>query len=81
MMLGMHLEIQNKVYEEILNIVGENDHSITFEDLPKMKYLERVIKETMRLFPVGAIIGRSATEDVQLSKHSKPKSYFLKVTY
>ncbi|RZC32221.1 p450 domain containing protein, partial [Asbolus verrucosus] len=38
-----------------------------------MIYLERVIKETLRLFPVGPVIGRYLSKDVTLSNHILPK--------
>ncbi|CAH1376630.1 cytochrome P450 4C1-like [Tenebrio molitor] len=72
MMLAIHQEIQNKVYEEIVSIF-EDDRSPTPEDLQKMCYLERVIKETLRLFPVGGLIARRLTRDIVLRNYVLPK--------
>lgn len=38
------------------------------DDLPKMKYLERAVKESMRLYPPVPFISRSLHEKVTLSK-------------
>jgi cytochrome P450 len=42
------------------------------EDLAKMKYLERVVKEAMRLYPPVSIIGRQLSEDVEIGESIIP---------
>lgn len=37
-------------------------------DLPNMKYLDLFVKETLRLFPVAAIIGRYVEKDINIGK-------------
>lgn len=68
MMLGMHQEVQEKVFEEQHAIFGGSQRDITHVDLAAMKYLERVIKESMRIFPVVGLIFRTITNDVQLRR-------------
>lgn len=63
MMLGMHPQIQDKVYQEISTITND---SIQPEDLAQLKYLEFVIKGTLRLFPFGAFIVRDVDDDLKL---------------
>ncbi|ENN81466.1 hypothetical protein YQE_02158, partial [Dendroctonus ponderosae] len=64
-MLAIHQDIQEKVLAEILDVVGPNA-SVGLDHLPHLKYLERVIKETMRLFPLGAILVRKAEENIDI---------------
>jgi cytochrome P450 family 4 len=59
---------QNKVCEELDSIFQGSDHPPTMKELNMMKYLERVIKESLRLYPSVPFIARELTEDVQISK-------------
>ena len=63
-MLGLHPEIQEKVYQEIQDVVG--DEEITMDHLRSLKYLECVIKEAQRLFPSVPFIGRKHDSDFEL---------------
>jgi cytochrome P450 len=56
------------VCEELETIFQGTDRPPTMTDLNKMKYLERVIKETRRLYPPAPIIFRTLTEDTEISK-------------
>ncbi|XP_068632684.1 cytochrome P450 4C1-like [Battus philenor] len=63
---------QNRIYEEIINILGDTNREPTIEDLRNMKYLECCIKESMRLYPSVPFIARFTTEDVKLSGYLVP---------
>ncbi|XP_001602395.3 cytochrome P450 4C1 isoform X1 [Nasonia vitripennis] len=69
--LAINQEIQDKVREEIRNVVG-ND-SVTVEHLPELKYTELVIKETLRLYPIAPLMVREATGDIDLETCTLPK--------
>ncbi|KOB64900.1 Cytochrome P450 [Operophtera brumata] len=66
LMLARHPEVQNNVYEEIREVFGDSNRSVSAEDLPRLKYLEAVIKESLRLYPPAPIIVRKADKDVKL---------------
>ncbi|XP_046429413.1 cytochrome P450 4C1-like isoform X2 [Neodiprion fabricii] len=80
LMLASHQDIQEKIYQELCDIFEENvleddneELHITMDALVKMTYTERVIKETMRLFPGAPIIGRETTDDLKLGQLTVPK--------
>lgn len=58
--------MQKLARAEILETMGE-DNRITTEHMKKMTYLDRCIKESLRLFPTAPHIGRDITEDIRLS--------------
>ncbi|XP_026756515.2 cytochrome P450 4g15-like isoform X2 [Galleria mellonella] len=66
LLLGMHQREQELVYKELHEIFGDSKRTTTKEDLYKMEYLERVIKETMRLYTVTPIIARETKSEVKL---------------
>ncbi|CAG9773149.1 unnamed protein product [Ceutorhynchus assimilis] len=70
-LLGMHQEIQEKVYEEVMEVVGDKD--IAHQDLPNLKYTEAAVCETLRLFPIVPLIGRACGEDIDLGAKIIPK--------
>ena len=47
--------------------MGE-DGRVSREKLSQLVYLEAVIKESIRLYPIGPIVGREATMDTKLRK-------------
>lgn len=55
-------EIQNKILEEIVDTIGREELP-TYNNLQELKYTERCIKETLRLFPSVPFISRCASED------------------
>lgn len=60
--------MQSRVQEELDTIFGDSDRQCTFQDTLEMKYLERVIMETLRLFPPVPVIARHLHEDVKIGK-------------
>lgn len=64
--LALHPQIQEEVYAEQEEIFHNEDREITNDDLNRMELLERVIKETMRVFPTVPLISRNIKGDVDL---------------
>lgn len=73
-LLARHPDVEFKILEEIALIIDDkesdnNSHKeiISIEDLPKLKYTEKVLMESMRLYPPSWAIGRQAIEDYALN--------------
>lgn len=71
-LLGCYPDIQQRVYEEQHDIFGDIKRAATLTDILQMNYLERVILETIRLYPPVPIIARQVNENVKLA--SQPLS-------
>lgn len=66
--VGKHPAVQEKVYEEIINVfegVPENSE-LTTRKLNELKYLEAVIKESMRMYATTPFIGRQILEETTI---------------
>lgn len=66
-LLACHQEIQERVYMEQKQIFGDTKRSATFFDTTQMNYLERVIFETLRMYPPVPVIAREVRENVKLA--------------
>ena len=74
-LLVQHPEIEQKIYDEIVSILGENASQMSDEDivskldyetLSKFNYLESALLETLRLYPSVPHLVRFATRDIEL---------------
>lgn len=74
-LLGQHPDVEQKLAEEIWNALG--DRLPVLADLPKLPYLEMVIKESMRLYPPAWTVSREAQEDFELGGYTIPKGSIL----
>ncbi|KAL3266986.1 hypothetical protein HHI36_011134 [Cryptolaemus montrouzieri] len=68
-MMGTHPEIQAKVVEELDEIFKGSNRPVTFADTLEMKYLERCLMETLRMYPPVPIIARQLRRDLKLSSN------------
>ncbi|XP_037302114.1 cytochrome P450 4C1-like [Manduca sexta] len=58
MAIGTYPQVQEKIYREIQDVLGYSDRDVTKHDLHKLVYLEAVIKETLRLYPIAPIVSK-----------------------
>ncbi|KYN14543.1 Cytochrome P450 4V3 [Trachymyrmex cornetzi] len=76
--------LQEKAYQELLEIYGTETPKfapVKYEDLQHMHYLDCIIKETLRLFPIVPMIGRKLTEDLKLGEFVLPKGADIIISF
>lgn len=78
--LAMNQAEQEKVVAEINSFVSSEDDELDDECINKMKYLDLVIKESMRRIPAGLNMSRQTRGEVKLSKRNR-YCYFLRYLY
>ncbi|XP_055643107.1 probable cytochrome P450 313a2 isoform X2 [Toxorhynchites rutilus septentrionalis] len=83
LMLALYPEIQEKVYNEIVEAFPLlTPANFSPESLKQLEYSEMFIKECLRLYPVGPHIMREAIADIELDGMTVPKgTYFLVSIY
>lgn len=70
-LLSKHPDVERKLRRELDQQLGGRLPNAT--DVKKLPYLERVLKETMRLYPPAWTTGREALEDVDVNGVRIPK--------
>src|SRR5256885_1594364 len=69
-LIARNPDIEAKLAEELQTVLG--GRFPTPEDLPRLRYTEMVLKETMRLYPAVWGIGRRALENCELGGYLVP---------
>lgn len=64
----MHPEYQQKVYEEIENNLSPDQTTVTADVIGQLSHTDRLIKETLRLFPTIPLITRITRCDMKLGR-------------
>ncbi|XP_021709352.1 cytochrome P450 4C1 [Aedes aegypti] len=73
LMLAMHPEVQERCYQELMEVCPEKDQHISYKDAANLTYLEMVCKETMRLLPAVPFMARITSGDIVLNdQHTIP---------
>jgi cytochrome P450 len=76
MLLGQNPEAAAKLHAELDEVLA--GRLPTLEDLPRLRYTEMVVAESMRLYPPAWAMGRQATTDITIGPYFLPKgTYFF----
>ncbi len=74
-LLARHPEAEDRLVAELREVLG--GRAPTLEDLPRLRYAEGVIHESMRLYPPAYIIGREALRDCEVGGYAVAKGTTL----
>lgn len=69
-LLARHPEIEQRLHTEVDTVLRGNP--ATHADLPRLELTERIINETLRLYPQGWFLTRTVTHDTHLGGHPLP---------
>ena len=69
-LLSQNPESQARFHSELDQVLG--GRLPTYEDIPRLRYTEMVLSESMRLFPPAWAMGREATGDFELGPYRLP---------
>ncbi|XP_067675608.1 cytochrome P450 3A29-like [Haliotis asinina] len=77
--LAMYPDVQEKTFREIKEKLGNEDPN--YENIGKLKHLDNVITETLRLYPPGFVLDRIVSESTQIKglTFTKGQSIFIPV--
>src|SRR5262249_32857353 len=70
-LLSQNPEAEARFHRELDEVLG--GRLPTFEDLPKLRYVEHVFAETLRLYPPAWGVPRRALVDFEAGPHTIPK--------
>jgi cytochrome P450 family 49 subfamily A len=71
--LSQNQDKQEKLYDELKNLLPNKDTPITPATLENMPFLRACIKETLRMYPVVLGNGRSLQSDAIIGGYNVPK--------
>ncbi|XP_055697196.1 cytochrome P450 6A1-like [Phlebotomus papatasi] len=77
--LALNPDIQERLRKEILQCLEETNGVLTYEAVMGMKYLEKVINETLRKYPAVEMLVRKAKNDypIEGTPHTIPKDTLI----
>jgi cytochrome P450 len=78
-LLSQNQDIETKLHDEINSVLGDGssrnnvgNRIPTADDIPKLQYTEKVLRESMRLYPPVWTIGRRVENDYSVGEYTIP---------
>ena len=74
-LLSQHREIEEQLHRELDEVLGSDPP--TFADVPRLPYTEKILAESMRLYPPAWAIGRLSTVDCEIGGYAVARRSLL----
>ncbi|XP_069363036.1 cytochrome P450 4C1-like isoform X2 [Maniola hyperantus] len=66
LLVASYPNVQEEIWKELHAVFGDEDRDVTKQDLSQLVYLEAVLKESMRIYPIAPYVIRHLNCDVKL---------------
>ncbi|XP_018339415.1 PREDICTED: cytochrome P450 9e2-like isoform X3 [Trachymyrmex septentrionalis] len=64
--IGINPDVQKKLREEVDDVLSQTNDKPTYEAINSMKYLDAVISEALRLYPIASFLDRKCVKETKL---------------
>jgi cytochrome P450 len=77
-LLSQNQDVEAKLHDEINSVLGDSsgnnvaNRTPTADDIPKLQYTEKVLRESMRIYPPVWTIGRHVEDDYSVGEYTIP---------
>ena len=75
-LLSEHPTTETRLQEELHSIFG-NRTTITEDDVPRLEFTEKILTESMRLYPPAWALGRQVIDDYKVGGYTIPKGSII----
>jgi cytochrome P450 len=79
-LLAQHPEVERRLHDELDDVLDQGRRLPTVEDLPRLRYTEMILSESMRLYPPAWVVGRLAIKDYAVRGYVVPAGSLVLVS-
>jgi cytochrome P450 len=79
-LLAQHPEVEKKLHAELDEVLDRGRRLPAVEDLPRLRYTEMILSESMRLYPPAWVVGRLAIKDYEVRGYVVPAGSLVLVS-
>jgi cytochrome P450 len=79
-LLAQHPEVERQLHAELDEVLARGTRLPTVEDLPRLRYTEMIVSESMRLYPPAWVVGRLAIKDYEARGYVVPAGSLVLVS-